>query len=584
MQLFKLLSLGAAFTVFALSFEAASKQESAHPASLHQLSLQDRIAQLMVVVAYGDYPREQSAEFKKFQHLVQDVHIGGIIFNNRVQNGFVKNAEPFEMAAFLNRMQRMAKTPLLAAGDFERGASMRVANTAKYPFLMAYGASRDLNAIRALGAATAREARALGVSWIFAPDADVNNNPDNPIINTRSFGEDPKAVAEAVAAFIEGAHSDPQHHVLVTAKHFPGHGDTAQDSHMALARLDASKERMESTELLPFRAAIEHGVDAIMTAHMAVPAYEPRSIPATVSKPILTGLLQDQLKFSGIIVTDAMDMQGLTAQFNPGEAAVRSLEAGADVLLIPPKPEESITAILAAIKQGRLTEERINHSAAKILAAKEKLGLFQQKLVDLDKINDTLADPELEQTAQSVANRAVTLVKDEKNLFPLSDAGNACLVVLTESRFSQRGQIVKVEAKRRAPKMRSYIVDPTLPDPALTAIGNELSSCKQIYAAAFVTVAEYRGNVALAGGLPGFLNTAIQSPIPVALISLGNPYLLRNFPQVASYVATFSTTVTSEIAVVKAMFGEIPISGRMPISIPGLAKVGDGLERPARAK
>ena len=223
---------------------------------LRSLTLHDRIAQLIVVRAYGDYPRTQDPEYEKLTRWIRDDHVGGFIVANRVENGSVINAQPFQMVAFVNHLQRVAKTPLLVASDFEHGASMRVAGTAKFPYLMAFGAAHDLSAVRALGASTAQEAHMVGVNWIFAPDADVNNNPDNPIINVRSYGEDPQTVARAVSAFIEGAHSDPRHYVLVTAKHFPGHGDTAEDSHMQMAKLDQPKERIETVELTPFRAAI----------------------------------------------------------------------------------------------------------------------------------------------------------------------------------------------------------------------------------------------------------------------------------------------------------------------------------------
>src|SRR6201996_198770 len=368
---------------------APAAAKSTHPAALpllRSLSLHDRIAQLIVVRGYGDYPPTENAEYRKFVHWVRDEHVGGFIVAGRIRDGNVIAAQPFEMAAFINHMQRLARTPLLVASDFERGASMRVAETARFPYLMAFGAAHDLEATRELGAATAREARALGVNWVFAPDADVNNNPDNPIINVRSFGEDPQQVAAGVSAFIEGAHSERRNFVLVTAKHFPGHGDTSQDSHMQMARLDQPKERIESVELMPFRAAIEHGVDAIMTAHMAVPAFDAADMPATISANVLTGLLRHELGFNGIIVTDAMEMQGLASLYSEGEAAVRAIEAGADVLLMPSDPEACIRAVMQAVARKRISTQRIDASVSKLLAAKQAVGLFRAHLVDLDSI------------------------------------------------------------------------------------------------------------------------------------------------------------------------------------------------------
>jgi len=554
------------------------------PAVLRSLSLHDRIAQLIVVRGYGDYPSSDNAEYRKFTRWIQDDHVGGFIVAGRIRNGNVISAQPFEMATFINHMQRLAPTPLLVASDFERGASMRVAQTAKFPYLMAFGAAHDLVATHELGAATAREARALGVTWVFAPDADVNNNSDNPIINVRSFGEDPQAVAAGVSAFIDGAHADPLDYVLVSAKHFPGHGDTAEDSHMQLAKLDQTRERIESVELVPFRAAIEHGADSIMTAHMAVPAFEPEQLPATLSRSVLTGLLRDELGFKGLIVTDALEMQGITALYSQGEAAVRAVEAGADVLLMPTDPDACIRAIAAAVTRGRISLQRIDASAARVLAAKQRAGLFRNRFVSLDAISDDLEEQKMNRLAQRVANEAVTLVKDERHLFPAANADGSCLVVMQESQFSQRGEALASELQRGIHDLKTYVINPNVPETLLTTIAQDASRCKQIYVTAFITVAANRGSVALEGGLTSFLNTVVHSPAPVALISLGNPYLLRDFPDVSSYAATFSTSTTSETAAAKAILGEIPITGKMPVSIPGIAKVGDGIDVPAKAK
>jgi len=567
-----------------VALAATGPSSSSRSSLLTGLSLHDRIAQLIVVRGYGDYPVPTDAEYRRFVRWIRDDHVGGFIVAGRIRNGNVIPAQPFEMVAFLNHMQRLAKIPLLVGSDFERGASMRVAETARFPYLMAFGAARDVNAMRELGAATAREAHALGVSWVFAPDADVNNNPDNPIINVRSYGADPEAVAAGVSAFIEGAHSDTHNYVLVTAKHFPGHGDTADDSHLKLPKLDQPKERIESLELVPFRATIEHGVDAVMTAHLSVPAFEPESKPATVSHNILTGLLRDELGFKGIVLTDAMEMQAVTALYPGGEASVRAIEAGADVLLMPPDPAASIRAVEAAVRAGRISRRRIDASAAKVLAAKQRAGLFRARLVNLDTISENIHDDKLDALARSVAERAITLVRDEKHLFPAPALDGSCLVVLSESSFSTRGETLSRELARRMPTLKTFVTNPTMPVELLSAIADQTAQCKQIYAAAFITVAASRGNVDLEGGLDTFLKTLVRHPVPIALIAFGNPYLLRAVPDIGSYAATFSTALTSETAAAKAILGEIPIGGKMPVDIPGLAKIGDGLSVPAKLK
>lgn len=552
-------------------------------ALLKPLSLHDRVAQLILATASAEPESSTSPEFLRYVHWVRDLHVGGIILGTSVRDGQTRIAQPYAAAVFLNRMQKMAKIPLLVGSDFERGASMRVDYTVRFPFNMAYGAANDLAASRYEGLSAAREARALGIHWIFAPDADVNSNPENPIINIRSYGEDPEAVARHVAAFIDGAHSDPKNLVLVTAKHFPGHGDTDTDSHLDMALLDKSREHMDAIELKPFEAAIVHGADSIMTAHMAVPAIEPDDIPATVSPKVLTGLLRDELKFRNIIITDAMDMQGLTKEFPNAEASVRAILAGADVLLMPPDPERSINAVVAAVGQGRISRQRIDESALRVLAAKVHLGLnSKNKLVNVDTVADVLDAKEAEESAQHVSDRAVTLVKNEGDIVPLKNAAQACVIIAQQSRASTSGARFAQEFARRAKNARIVTVDSSMPMAALAAEAGDTGGCSAIVVSANVAVAAYQGDIALGGDLSSFLQKLTEGPAPVVMVAVGNPYLLASFPRVAGYLATFSITVPSEFSAVKALFGQMPVTGHMPVSIPGFAAVGDGIQLPAR--
>ncbi len=544
------------------------------------LSLHDKVAQLIIVPIYGEPANTRSAEFRKYQHLIRDLHVGGVIVTGHSLNGGIRNAEPYAMAALLNRLQKLARTPLFVAADFERGASMRVNSTTAWPYSMAFGAANDLAAVSEEGADTARDARAMGVNWLFAPVADVNNNPDNPIINIRSFGENPQQVASFVEAYINGAHSDRKNPVLVTAKHFPGHGDTTEDSHLELPRLDADHDRIETVELTPFRSAIAAGVDAVMTAHLNVPSLDPGNIPATVSSKIITGVLRDELGFHGLVVTDAMDMQGLAAMFDSGEASVRAIEAGADVLLMPKRPEEAIRALMLAVEKGRISRKRLDESVNRVLAAKAHLGLRAKRTVNLEAIADVVDSPESAERAQQVADGAVTLVKDSNDALPLRHPESTCLIALTEGRRSQQGIRLMDEVKKRAPGVTTTILDPSMSKADLDQVTAKTSSCTEIIAAAYVTVAAYRGNVALAGGYPDFLNGLIAGKIPVMLAALGNPYLVRNFANVSAYLTTYSPTPTSETALAKALVGEIAITGHLPVTIPGIAKYGDGIQVP----
>ena len=577
LALFGLLAQGAPKPASKPAPKLTAEQRTAQ-SMLRSLNLHDRIAQLVIGVCYGDVPGAGSKEYIKFRHWVKDLHIGGFIMNNRVQYGLVRNAEPHAMALFFNQMQKASKTPLLIGGDFERGSSMRVSDTIRFPFNMAFGAARDLEASRHQGVATAREARALGVQWIFAPVADVNNNPQNPVINIRSYGENPDEVAQHVAAYIDGAHSDPKNVVLVSAKHFPGHGDTSIDSHLDLARVDASRERMSEVELKPFQAAIAHQVDSIMTAHLTVPAIEPENIPATVSRRVLSGLLREELGFKGLIVTDAMDMAGLAKQFASGEASVRAIEAGADVLLMPPDPDAAIRAVMAAVASGRITRRRIDESALRVLEAKVHVGLPKKKLVDLDAVSDALDSDDEAERSQSVADRALTLVRNNGPVLPLAAPNQACLVISAGIRLSSFGQRLAEEFRRRAPQARIVFIDNSLPLAALDAVTGDVSACSALVWATFTT------NPTLSGDLPAYLEKLSESSTPVALVSFGSPYLLSGFPKVAAYIAAFSTATPSEASVAKALLGEIPITGHMPVTIPDFAQYGDGIQLPAKIR
>jgi beta-N-acetylhexosaminidase len=572
----------------AVRHPAAVKPSAAVRRWMKGMTLRDEVAQLVFVAFPGAAPHTRSREYLRFLRLIRDVKVGGLILTNTANGGrTIQHAEPYALAAFLNRVQRIAKVPLLVGGDFERGASMRVAGTTVFPHAMAFGAAGDPEFSRFEGQVTAREARALGVHWVYYPVADVNINPDNPVLNIRSFGEDPQAVAAQVAAFIEGAHSDPHNYVLTTAKHFPGHGDTSVDSHLNLATVPASRERLESVELVPFRAAIAAGTDAVMTAHVAVPALAPPDLPATLSPAILTGLLRGELGFKGLIITDALDMGGIVKGFPAGDAAVRAIEAGADTLLMPADAEAAIRAVVAAVENGRIKRRRIEESVVKILAAKEKVGLDRKRFVNVEGLGDVINSPEANEEAQQVAERAVTLVRNEGGVLPLAAPERACFLTLAESRDSNEGQTFSQEVRARLAHATVTTLDPSLSRADVDAALARLTPCETYVVAAFASVTAYQGSLGLGGDLPHAMETLTASAKPLVLVALGNPYLLHSFPSVAAYLATFSSVAPSEAAAVKALWGEIDIRGHLPVSIPGLAARGDGMQvkasRPARS-
>ncbi len=547
---------------------------------LQSLTLEEKAAQLVVVPVFGDAPNSRSREYRKVLRLVEQRKVGGLILINRVRYRTIKRAEPFAFASFLNRMQKAAKIPLMVAADFERGASMRVEGATLFPHAMAFAAGRDPEATKYLGQETAREARALGVHWVLFPDADVNNNPDNPVIGIRAFSENPEEVARHVTAFIEGAGSEPGARVLTTAKHFPGHGDTAVDSHLNMATVPADRTRLDSLELTPFRAAIAAGVDSVMTAHLSVPALDDPDLPATLSRKLLTSLLRDELKFNGLIVTDALEMGGVAKGFSTGEAAVRSLEAGADILLMPPDPEAAIRAVVKAVKSGRLSAARLDASLSRWLAAKQRVGLDRNRFVDVEAIEDILAAPEAAERAGDVAQKAVTLVRNQAGLLPFKTSEGACAVLLTENRHGIQGLAFSEAFRKKDPQATLLLLDPMMPESELAAALEQLVPCTKVAAAAFTSIVTYRSGEILPGTFVSFLQKLLESGKPVALLSLGNPYLIRKFESAAAYMTTYTSVAPAETAVVRALFGDVPPAGKLPVTIPGVAAYGDGLTYP----
>ena len=549
---------------------------------MKSMSLRDKVAQLVMIPFSGRSISTKTREYRRFVHLIRDVHVGGLILVNVAQGRLTARPEPHELASFVNRLQRMSRLPLLVGSDFERGASMRVNDTTVFPHAMAFAAAGDPALTRFEGEVTAREARALGVQWVFYPDADVNNNPDNPIINIRSFGEDPQIVSRHVQAFIEGAASDRRSRVLTTAKHFPGHGDTATDTHLGLATITADRQRLNEVEFVPFRAAIAKDVDAIMTAHISVPALDSSGVPSTLSPAVLTKLLRDEMGFRGLIVTDAMDMGAIVKAYGDADASVRAIEAGADVILMPPEAEIAVNAVVAAVRRGRIPIKRIDQSVARVLAAKIRVGLDRGRLVNLETIDDVVNAPEANDRAQEVADLAVTLLRNEPAQIPLRAPAKTCFLLLAESRYSNEGVAFTQEIHKRSVDALVLTLDPSLPDAALDVAAQRANFCDSVVVGAFVSVAA-RAGAAISPGFAKLLDSLIASGKPVTLIAFGNPYLWRSFPKVAAYLTTYSTVAPSEVAAVKALFGEIPIRGRSPVTIPDLAKYGEGIQLAATA-
>ena len=590
---------------------AKAKPYSRHPSAealkwadkeLKRMSLEEKIGQLIAVGLNATYLNQDSEAFKDLRHQVVDNHVGGIVlFRGPV----------YESVILVNRMQQIAKIPLLISADLEAGAGMRFDDTVNFPWNMAVGATGNPDYARRQGELTAREARALGVQQIYAPVADVNNNAANPVINVRSYGEDPAEVAKLVAAFVFGAQRGG---VIATAKHFPGHGDTATDSHRGLPEIDVTRERLNSVELVPFRAAVNAGVGAVMDGHIGLPLIDPTAItplprdvklkpietdeggeivaekgtmPTTLS-PVMNKILRNELGFDGLIVTDAMSMSGLTLYFTQEEASVRALEAGADLLLKPADTDAAFRGVRDAVKKGRFTEKRIEESARKVLAAKYDLGLAQQRLTPLDEIDRIVGGKETLELADEIAAHAITLVRNDAGLLPLNLPPTATVFNLAITNGDDRSFITQPFVSTLARSGRK-VVTIVLDDRSSEA---EVKKALDLAGRADLVIASLYGRVrtgqarSVALPEPGakVLETLIDRQTPIVGISFGNPYLLGSFPKLQTYLVAYGDMQSLQEASAEALLGQIDVTGHLPISLPGLYPRGTGIQLKARPK
>jgi len=543
----------------------------------------------------------ESPEYLQWRDAMQKYHIGSFAMTVHVDGPFLLRSEPYEAAELLNRLQRESSLPLLFAADFERGVSMRLLGTTVFPHAMAFGGDGKVEDAEKFGRITGEESRAIGIHWNFFPDADVNSNPANPIINTRSFGEDPQQVGDLITAYIKGAHEAG---MLTTVKHFPGHGDTATDSHLGVASVNGDRAHLDSIELPPFRQAIAAGVDSVMVAHVTVPALDPDpNHVATISSSVVTDLLEKQMGFKGLIVTDALDMAGLTHLFanNIGRAAVEAFKAGNDLLLIPADLGASYEAMVKAVRSGEISRERLDHSVLKILKIKASLGLQVSRTVDLGALATAVGKPENIAFGQQVAESAVTLVRDNGKVLPLKTKGTIKAglpyttvdethnqvvgVIFSDDVRTESGRVFGREFRARIPDARVIYVDPRI------AAGESDDVLKAVEEAQTVVTAVYvipsAGKIGNSMAMADATGTLLQQVLDRAaaktvVVAMGNPYLASDFPKIENYVCTFSNATVSELGAIKALFGEIAIRGHLPVTIPNVAQRGAGIERPAQ--
>jgi len=549
--------------------------------TLARMSLREKVGQMMMPWMLGDFSPEGSATQERMRLLVEEQGIGGLIMSA---------GTPVDVAVKLNGLQSRAAVPLLVSADLESGAGFRLrgavhiptgvelGGATEFPLQMAIGATGDPALAYEMGRITALEARAVGIHVPFAPILDVNNNPDNPIINVRSFGEDPVMVARMGAEYVRGIQENG---AIATGKHFPGHGDTGVDTHLALPEIAVTTARLDSVELVPFRAAVSAGIGGIMTAHVSVPALSGVSEPATLSRAVMTGLLRERMGFAGLLFTDAMDMGAIDRGFGREEATIRAVEAGADVILMPPSVETAIDAIVGAVLRRRLTEERIDASVLRILEAKESLLLHVDPIVNPDRVALVVGIPEHVEVARTVAERSLVLLKNERGLLPLDGTRNARVLSVTFRRANDllAGRHFNAVLRETYPRLVTQATDRDTPGAVWEGLREEGRGSQLVVVSVYVTAWDAG---AISDGLVEFIEELGRRNIAHVVISFGNPYLLRAFPEAQSYLLAWSGAEVSQRAAAAALFGRIPITGHMPTRVPPAYDLGAGIQMPGR--
>jgi beta-N-acetylhexosaminidase len=572
---------------------------------LAAMTPRDKAAQLVWPQLFGDYAPTSSAGWTRVEQLIAREHVGGFIMSI---------GSPIETAVKLNAMQRLSRLPLVIGADYETGVAFRqrggyflpndiyLGGGTMFPYQMGIGATRDSSLAYQEGRVTALEGRALGVHIAFAPVLDVNNNPANPVIGMRSFGEDPHLVAAMGAAFIHGVQ---EHGMLATGKHFPGHGDTDENSHLTITTVHASRARIDSVELVPFERAIAAGVQGIMTFHGVIPALDTASVPATLNPAIMTGLLRKQLGFKGLLVTDAMDMSGVLSRvtvaggpagpaatgnygtirnaLSIGEACKLALAAGADVLLMPSDVPAAIDAVVEGVSQGRFTQARVDSSVRRILEIKQQLGLERERLVSLDSTRAIVGDTAHLAVAALAAQRSITLAKDSLSLVPLArSAGQQTWRILSITVASRTdlpaGATFDAELRRSA-NVRAELVNPEDPSTNFDRLFAAADSSDVTIVSSYLTTGTNVSNPNAPEPIAQFMRALVQRHPRTIVVAFGNPYLLQQVPAVSTYLVGWGGFPVSQAAAARALSGVSPIGGRLPISIPPLLRFGTGEDR-----
>ncbi|TXK45799.1 glycoside hydrolase family 3 [Pontibacter qinzhouensis] len=528
------------------------------------LTLEERIGQLIVIEAFSNKGPKYEAEVLQ---LIQKHRIGGLIF---FQGG------PVRQAKLTNTYQAASKVPLLITMDAETGIGMRLDSTVQYPFQMMLGAVEDNGLVYRMGAEIGREFKRLGMHVNFAPVADINNNPNNPIISYRSFGENRLAVTAKSLAFMRGMQENG---IIATAKHFPGHGDTDIDSHHDLPVIPFNRKRLDSLEMYPFRELIRNGIGGIMVAHMHIPQLDStQNLPSTLSKPIVTDLLKNELGFKGLTFTDAMVMKGVTKFFPPGEAEARALIAGNDILERLNSVEKAVAAVKEAIENGELPLEEIEKRCKKMLAAKQWVGLDNYKPIELENLYKDLNPPEADSTNRAIAEAALTLLKNEKRMLPVRPRRN--LKIATVSFGAIRPTAFQRELKKYA-KTTDFVISRKANAKETKKLQQQLRSYDVVLVALYGPSIRPSNNLGYSAHTTALIHhLSISQKSFITLFD--NPYTLSQFTGIHKsngLLLAYQPHYHAQEAAAKLLFGGLPARGKLPVTVSDHFSYGDGISK-----
>lgn len=556
--------------------------------TLAAMTLEEKVGQLFVADLVAIYSHKQSPIYRYAMEMIRRYHVGGFIF----AGGTVT-----DIALMTNALQRESKIPILINADLEgglwflhpwhwrRGRGPELpryisGGGTTFTSLMAFGATGNPQYAYEFGRITAREARAVGIEWTNSPVADVNNNPNNPIINTRSFGEDPQQVAKFVEAYVRGLQAEK---VMATLKHFPGHGDTEADTHAGLPVLPFDENRLNAIELVPFKAGIAAGAKAVMTAHLALPKIDSAQHPATLSPPVITGLLRNKLGFQGIVVTDGMTMQGVTDHYGADEAAVLAIEAGADAILVPADFKKSYEGVLAAVQSGRISSKQLEESVRRILTAKSWLGLDQTRFVDLEKISNVVGAPQSEELAEKISDASITLLRNHNNLLPLAAQSRVHIVTVTEEPNVEIGrELERVLQTKVAAVSLSHLSNESSRE-SIQQLMVQFKDTDVVLLGIYLSIAAWKGQPSFSPAVQEFLESPDKLPKPVITVAFGDPYVLAKLLTTEVVMTPYTGAMMGERSIGKAVLGEIAITGKLPVTIPGKYKIGEGIQLLSRS-